>query len=249
LVTVEAFPTKFVEVTLVSPDKVVLLPPKAITVDPIVTELLESLAFAIEPANMALVTVPESPDVITVPVVAGNVIVVVPATAAGCNVTVPEVDPEKAVLVSPDKVVLVPPKAIAVDPIVTELLESLAFAIEPANMTLVTVPESPDVITVPVVAGSVIVVVPATAAACNVTVPEVDPEKAVLVSPDKVVLVPPRETTVDPIVTELLESLAFAIEPANMVLVTVPVSLDVITVPSTFGIVNTRVVLGEMLAS
>jgi len=53
-------PTKFVEVTLVSPDRVVLVPPKAIAVDPIVTELLESLAFAIEPANMVLVTVPVS---------------------------------------------------------------------------------------------------------------------------------------------------------------------------------------------
>ena len=43
-----------------------------------------SLVSAIEPANIVLVTVPESPVVIAVPVVAGSVKTVpVPATAAG----------------------------------------------------------------------------------------------------------------------------------------------------------------------
>ena len=50
-------------------------------------------SFAIEPASIVLVTVPVSPVVITVPVVAGSVIVFVPATAAGCNNIVPDVEP------------------------------------------------------------------------------------------------------------------------------------------------------------
>jgi hypothetical protein len=47
-------------------------------------EIVLSLVSAIEPANMVLVTVPESPVVIAVPVVAGSVKTVpVPAIAAG----------------------------------------------------------------------------------------------------------------------------------------------------------------------
>jgi len=54
-------------------------------------------------AIIVLVTVPESPVVTTVPVVAGKVIVVDPATALGCNVIVPDVDPGSATEVIPAK--------------------------------------------------------------------------------------------------------------------------------------------------
>ena len=47
----------------------------------------------INPANIALVTVPVSPVVITVPVVAGNVITVEPAMPVAWTVTFPEVAP------------------------------------------------------------------------------------------------------------------------------------------------------------
>lgn len=61
-----------------------------------------SFAFAIDPASMVLVTVPVSPDVMTVPVVAGMVKTVpVPAVAAGINWTEPEVEPGKVTLVMP----------------------------------------------------------------------------------------------------------------------------------------------------
>jgi len=79
--------------TVESPAMEDAVPPKETLVDPIVMELLASLAFEIEPANMVSVTVPASPVVINVPVVAGSVIVVVPAIAAGCSSTDPDVDP------------------------------------------------------------------------------------------------------------------------------------------------------------
>lgn len=64
--------------------------------------LLVSLLLAIEPANMVFVTVPVSPVVIIVPVVAGIVkIVPVPATAVGISCTLPEVDPGKVALKIP----------------------------------------------------------------------------------------------------------------------------------------------------
>ena len=57
-------------------------------------EIVLSLVSAIDPANIVLVTVPVSPDVIAVPVVAGSVKTVpVPATAAGTTCTDPDVDP------------------------------------------------------------------------------------------------------------------------------------------------------------
>ena len=61
-----------------------------------VTELLVSLLFAIEPASMVLVTVPVSPVVTSVPVVAGIVTTTpVPEAAADLRFKVPEVAPEK----------------------------------------------------------------------------------------------------------------------------------------------------------
>jgi hypothetical protein len=91
-------PTKVVEVTETNPTKVVTVAPNATAVEPIVTELFNNLALAIEPANIVLVTVPVSPVVITVPEIAGNVIVVVPAIAEGIKVVVPDVDPDKPIL-------------------------------------------------------------------------------------------------------------------------------------------------------
>ena len=56
---------------------------------------LSNLELAIDPASIVLLTVPVSPEVTTVPVVAGNVITVpVPAIAAGITCIVPEVAPE-----------------------------------------------------------------------------------------------------------------------------------------------------------
>ena len=60
--------------------------------------LFDNLLLAILPANIALVTVPESPVVINVPDVAGSVIwVAPPATAAGVSVIVPDVAPGIAI--------------------------------------------------------------------------------------------------------------------------------------------------------
>ena len=79
----------------------VIEPPK-LTAEPlIVTDELASLALAIEPASMVLVTVAVSPDVIIVPDVAGIVIAVVPAAAAGVSVAVPDEEPGIAMLVIP----------------------------------------------------------------------------------------------------------------------------------------------------
>ena len=123
-VAVEALPvnapTKLVEVTLVKPASVVSLLPRAIAVVPIVTLLFASLALAILPANIVLVTVPESPVVTTVPVVAGKVItVLVPAVAAGIICTLPDVLPGSVTLDMPvsAKLALVRFKATAVVPI------------------------------------------------------------------------------------------------------------------------------------
>ena len=70
------------------------VPPKDTFVDPRVRELFVSFELAIEPANIALVTVLVSPVVTIVPFVAGIVIMVlVPATAAGISSTEPEVEP------------------------------------------------------------------------------------------------------------------------------------------------------------
>lgn len=71
---------------------------------------------------------------------------------------------------------------------------------------------------------------------------------AVKVKPAIVAAVAPRETEVEPIVTLELTNLAFAIEPANIVLVTVPVSPDVIMFPVTAGteIVKVDAVLGPV---
>lgn len=87
-------PTKDVDVTDVKPARVVLDAPNEIVVEPIVKLLLTSLPLAIEPANIELVTVPVSPVVTTIPVVAGSVIIVpVPAVEAGITWIEPDVDP------------------------------------------------------------------------------------------------------------------------------------------------------------
>jgi hypothetical protein len=63
---------------------IVVLPPRETAFPFTVTEELDNLALAIDPANIVFVTVPVSPLVIAVPVVAGRVNTVpVPATAAG----------------------------------------------------------------------------------------------------------------------------------------------------------------------
>jgi hypothetical protein len=77
--------------------------PEIVDADSLVTAIAaEALisAFTIVPsAIMVLVTVPLSPVVTTVPVVlAGKVIVDVPAVAGACSVTVPEVEPINAYL-------------------------------------------------------------------------------------------------------------------------------------------------------
>ena len=96
-VAVEALPvrapTNVVEVTEVKPANVVTVAPRDTAVEPIVTELFVSLALAIEPANIVLVTDPVSPVVTTVPVIAGRVIVFVPAAAVAAKVIVPDVEP------------------------------------------------------------------------------------------------------------------------------------------------------------
>ena len=80
---------------------IVALEPRLMLVPLTVTALLASLLLAILPANIVLVTVPESPVVITVPVVAGIVIVVVPAAALAFNTVVPLVLPLNVAPVPP----------------------------------------------------------------------------------------------------------------------------------------------------
>jgi hypothetical protein len=71
------------------------------------------LEFAIEPASIVFVTVPVSPVVTTVPVVAGNVIVLVPAEEGTAKVIVPELEPARetepvvGTVIDPTKVVAV----------------------------------------------------------------------------------------------------------------------------------------------
>ena len=63
---------------------IVALPPRTMDDPFIVMELLDNFVFAIEPESIVFVTVPLSPVVTTVPVVAGSVKTVpVPATAVG----------------------------------------------------------------------------------------------------------------------------------------------------------------------
>jgi hypothetical protein len=85
----------------VKPEKELALLPKEIEVEPMVTEELVNLALAIDPANMVLVTVPESPVVTTLPVVAGSVMVLVPAVPVATRLMVPEVEPAKFAPVPP----------------------------------------------------------------------------------------------------------------------------------------------------
>jgi hypothetical protein len=65
-------------------------------------EMVLNLLSAIEPESIVLVTVPESPVVMIVPVVAGIVRTVpVPTTAVGMSCTVPEVEPGRVTLEIP----------------------------------------------------------------------------------------------------------------------------------------------------
>jgi hypothetical protein len=65
------------------------------------------------------VTVPVSPDVISVPVVAGIVIAVVPAVAAGVTVIVPDVEPGIAIDVMPVNPKLADPRFNAIEVVPT----------------------------------------------------------------------------------------------------------------------------------
>jgi hypothetical protein len=65
-------------------------------------EIVLSFVSAIEPASIVLVTVPESPVVMIVPVVAGIVRTVpVPTAAVGISCTVPDVEPGSVTLKIP----------------------------------------------------------------------------------------------------------------------------------------------------
>jgi hypothetical protein len=98
------------------------------------TFLLVSNANAVETVNPDSVTAPDAANVVKAPV---------PAVVAP--------------MFTPSKVVDVTPKATEVEPIVTLEFSNLALAIDPANIVLVTVAVSPEVIIVPVIAGTVIV--------------------------------------------------------------------------------------------
>jgi thiamine phosphate synthase YjbQ (UPF0047 family) len=236
-------------VVRVRPAIVVTVEPRATEVEPIVAEAL---------ASIVLVTEAVSPVVTTVPVTAGRVIVVAPAVAAALKIVEPEVEPLMVipapamlddVRVRPVTPVIVEPRATEVEPIVTDEFASLALAIEPRSMLLVTVPVSPEVITVPEVAGNAIAVVPAIGAPVIVVVPEVVPGRVKLVPnaglvsvrPAIVVTVEPRATEVEPIVADELASLELAIEPASIAFVTVEVSPVVTTFPVTGGSVSVLV--------
>jgi hypothetical protein len=120
-------------------------------------------------ANIVADTVPVSPVDTIVPVAAGNV-KLPDAIAEARTVVVPEVEPLNLIPVLPK----------------TGNTESTAVVPVPvvlANIVVVTVPESPVVTTVPVVAGNVMVVVPAVAVGWRVTVPDVAPGKATLLMP------------------------------------------------------------------
>ena len=66
-----------------------------------------------------------------------------------------EVSVDELTLVSPATDATVAPRVRAVEPRVTDELDSLALVIEPASIVVVTVLESPVVIRVPVVSGRV----------------------------------------------------------------------------------------------
>jgi hypothetical protein len=245
------------ELVRVRPDTPVVVEPSVRVVLPRVTVELDNLALAIDPASIVLVTVAVSPVVTIVPVTAGSVSTLVPAVALARTVTVPDVEPLKIapvpptvgdVSVTPAKVATVEPSDTDVEPIVTDEFESLALAIEPASMVLVTVAESADVISVLVPAG--IVTVPeAAASVTSAVVPEDEPAIVrpaeptagvvrfgdVSVIPAKVETVAPSETDVEPIVTDEFDSFAFEIEPESIVLVTVELSPVVTTVPVVAG--------------
>jgi hypothetical protein len=105
------------------------------------------------------------------------------------------------------------------------------------------VPESADVISVLVPAGTV-TVPEAAAEVTRVVVPDEEPAIvkpadpiAGLTSdrPDTLVVVEPRVSVLEPSVIVELASLLLAIEPASMVLVTVPVSPEPTSVPVVVG--------------
>jgi hypothetical protein len=87
-------------------------------------------------------------------VVKGNPVPFVSVTEVGVPKT-------GAVKVKPAIVAAVAPKATEVEPIVTLELVSFALAIDPASIVLVTVPVSPEVIMLPVLAGTLFVKVEA----------------------------------------------------------------------------------------
>jgi hypothetical protein len=118
------------------PETLVVVPPRVSVLEPSVTVAFASFALAIEPASIALVTDPVSPDPTRVPEVVGSVNVVVPAVACATRVDVPEVEPLNiapeemvgVVSVSPATVVTVFPRVTEVDPIVTDEDASLLTA-------------------------------------------------------------------------------------------------------------------------
>jgi hypothetical protein len=164
-----------------------------------VIELLVSLALAIDPANMVLVTVPVS--VVYTPLVT---VVALPANAPTNEVDVTLVNPANAVTVAPN--------ATAVDPIVTLELASLALAIDPGSMMLVTVPVS--VVYTPLVTVVALDALPVNAPTNEVEVTEFRPARVVELAPNDI--------AVEPIVTLELTNLALAIETLLNALVTSP---------------------------
>lgn len=98
------------------------------------TFLLASNANAVETVNPDNVTAPDAANVVKAPV---------PAVVAP--------------MFTPSRMVDVAPKETEVEPIVTLEFSNLALAIDPANIVLVTVPVSPEVIMFPVTAGTLIV--------------------------------------------------------------------------------------------
>lgn len=120
---------------------------------------------AIDPANIVLVTVPVSPDVMTVPVVAGKVKTVpVPAVAAGIISTDPELEPGIVIDKTPPNAKFADArfKATPVVPMYTVEFPRTVLGIVPTKLPAVrfvklaplTAPNKPDhvpVVTVPVV--------------------------------------------------------------------------------------------------
>jgi hypothetical protein len=196
----------------------VVLPPRDTAFPFTVTLLFANLALAIEPANIVLVTVPVSPVVTKVPVLAGRVSTIpVPATALGISCTDPEVAPGRVTL-------LIPVRA--------RLAEALFRATEVVPIKVVSARKATVLSTAMVTAPEPLKLVP------DKPLPIV---KALVVLAVMVVL-PPRETDCPLTVTLLFESLALAMLPASIVFVTVPVSPVVIAVPVVAGRVNTVLV-------